>query len=859
VAIYHLSAKIVSRQSGRSVVAAAAYRAGQSLEEEATGITHDYTRKEGVEHSEILAPEGAPDWVHDRSKLWNTIEAVEKRKDAQLAREIEIGLPIELDADQQLALLREYAKREFVARGMVADFSIHRDDPNNPHAHILLTMRRVSEKGFGLKERSWNERSKLMDWRQGWEEVTNEHLARAGLAVRIDHRSLKAQGLILEPGRKIGVGLERQKALGLPDRIADRVTEQREIARENGQRILENPHLALKSLTHTQATFSKQDIAKFLHTRTDGAEQFQAALLKVTTSPELVSLGRDDRNVERFTSREMLKLEASLLQRAQDLAQRSGHAVAASRAASVLSQHRLSSEQHHAFGELVAQGDLKALVGVAGSGKSRLLAAAREAWEAEGFTVKGAALSGIAAENLTLASGIQSRTLASFEWAWNHDRDPLTSRDVIVIDETGMVGTRQLARFLDVAESAGAKVVLVGDPEQLQAIEAGAPFRGIVAQSGMAELNEVQRQRHPWQREATRELASGSTANALTRYEGEGAVIQVPTREAARTALLARWAKEGKEHPDQSRLMMAYTREDVRELNELARTLRQQQGELGHAEKIATGRGVKEFAVGDRLYFLRNEKSLGVKNGSLGTIEVIRDKIVQVRLDGRDRERVAVDTRFYTDLDYGYAATVYKAQGSTVDRTYLLATPHYDRHATYVALSRHRESATVFYGAQDFGAIPENLGQRAEIRARFLTALSRARPKELAHDYLDRDVTGIQAGRGAVGTPARVGPTRNLSIDEVQRQGREAWLAQQADRRAREQAGELQPDQNRTPMPERDARPLSVDELRAQGREAWRRLREQGPPAPDPESTRGQELERDRDRGLEKEGPELDL
>jgi Ti-type conjugative transfer relaxase TraA len=854
MAIYHLSAKIVSRESGRSVVAAAAYRAAQSLEEEGSGITHNYTRKEGVEHSEILAPEGAPDWVYDRSALWNTIEAVEKRKDAQLAREIEVGLPIELDSDQQLALLREYVKREFVARGMVADFSIHRDDANNPHAHILLTMRRLTAQGFGLKERSWNERAKLLDWRRGWEEVTNESLAHAGLAVRIDHRSLKAQGLTLEPGRKIGVGLERQRSGELPDRIADRVAEQREIARENGERILIDPKIALKGLTHGQATFSRQDLAKFLHTRTDGADQFQAALLKVTTSREIISLGRDDREVERFTSREMLALEAGLLERAQDLAHRDGHAVAKSRVASVLSQQRLSREQTAAFEQLISGGDLKTLVGVAGSGKSRLLAAAREAWEAEGFTVKGAALSGIAAENLTVASGISSRTLASFEWAWNHDRDPLTERDVLVIDETGMVGTRQLARVLDVAEMAGAKVVLVGDPEQLQAIEAGAPFRGIVAQTGVAELQEVQRQRHTWQRTATQELATGSTAEALGRYERNGALIQVSTREAARTALLARWAKEGKEHPGQSRLMLAYTREDVRELNELARALRQQTGELGSAEKIATERGVKEFAVGDRLYFLRNEKSLGVKNGSLGTIEAIRENIVQVKLDGRDT-RVAVDTRFYKDLDYGYAATVYKAQGSTVDRAYLLATPHYDRHATYVALSRHRESATVFYAAEDFGLVPENAAQREEVRARLQHALSRARPKELVHDYLDRE-SAAQAGRVPGGGPGRDRAGPRPSIDELQRQGREAWLALQVERRAKERASEQQRESNQQTL-ERNDRPLSLDEQRAQGREAWKRLREQGPPAPASEHQKTPEQERD--RGHEIEGPDLEL
>jgi Ti-type conjugative transfer relaxase TraA len=747
MAIYHLSVKVHSRKSGKSIVAAAAYRAGQSLEEEQTGITHNYTRKQGVEYSEILAPEGSPDWVFDRSRLWNAVEATEKRKDSQLAREVEVGLPIELGKAEQEALLREYVQREFVSKGMVADFSIHRDDENNPHAHILLTMRSVTKEGFGPKMRGWNERAKLMDWRQGWEEVTNEHLARAGLAVRIDHRTLKAQGLDLEPGRKIGVSRERQTGGALPFRIADRVAEQAEIARENGQKIVADPGLALKALTHGQATFSHRDIAKYLHTRTEASEQFQAALLKVTTSKELVSLGRDDRGQERFTSREMLELERQVLEQAEDLHGRGGHGMGDSRVAAVKSQHSLTDEQVLAYEELTAKGDLKLLVGVAGSGKSRMLAAAREAWEAEGYTVKGAALSGIAAENLATASGIQSRTLASFEYGWKQDRDPLTSKDVLVIDEAGMVGTRQLARVIQAAHDARAKVVLVGDPEQLQAIEAGAPFRGIAARHGVSQLNQVQRQRHAWQREATQELAKGQTVDALARYAGQGGVVQVATRALARDAMLARWAKDSQTLPAESRLMLAYTRDDVRELNLAARALRQQRGELGLQASIETARGIRPMAAGDRVYFLRNEKSLGVRNGSLGTIEAMADNVIQVRLDSEDR-RVAVDTRFYNDLDYGYAATVYKAQGTTVDRTYLLATAHYDRHATYVGLSRHRESATVFYATEDFGAPPENRTQSEALQERMFAVLSRARPKELVHDYLERDLDRTDPMRG---------------------------------------------------------------------------------------------------------------
>ncbi len=274
MAIYHLTAKVISRAQRKSALASAAYRAADKLHDERLGKTFDYTRKRGVSHSEILAPEGAPGWTRNRERLWNVIEACEKRKDSQLAREIEIALPRELEPVAQIDLVRSFVRREFVPKGMVADFSLHRDNPENPHAHILLTLRRLGENTFGLKERSWNSRSNLSTWRVGWQEVANEHLARAGLSNRIDHRTLKAQQIDLIPGRKIGVSLIRQQDPTLPRRITERVEEQHRIARLNGEIILAKPSIALRALKHQQAAFTQADIARFLSTRTHGAEQF---------------------------------------------------------------------------------------------------------------------------------------------------------------------------------------------------------------------------------------------------------------------------------------------------------------------------------------------------------------------------------------------------------------------------------------------------------------------------------------------------------------------------------------------------------------------------------------------------------
>ncbi len=225
-------------RGGQSIVASAAYRSAERLHDQRLDQGFDYRAKLGVEHVEILAPEGAPAWVIDRQALWNAVEAVERRKDAQLAREIEVALPVELDLTPQIELVRAFAKEAFVAKGMVVDLAIHTDNPENPHAHLLLTTREITAAGFGAKRRDWNSKEQLLEWRERWAALTNEHLRQAGIEVSIDHRSLADQGIDLLPGRKIGISRERQETEDLPPNLKERVQQQREIAAENGRRIL---------------------------------------------------------------------------------------------------------------------------------------------------------------------------------------------------------------------------------------------------------------------------------------------------------------------------------------------------------------------------------------------------------------------------------------------------------------------------------------------------------------------------------------------------------------------------------------------------------------------------------------------
>ena len=198
MAAYRCSVQVVSRGAGRSAVAAAAYRAGVTLRDDRQGIIHDYTRKQDVAHSEILLAAGSPAAFADRETLWNAVEAGERRKDAQLAREVEVMLPRELTHSQNLELVRGYVAEQFVASGMVADVSFHNghrasDGGEQPHAHIMLTMREMTADGFGKKAREWNGAEQLETWRTAWADHANRSLERAGRPERIDHRSLAAQ------------------------------------------------------------------------------------------------------------------------------------------------------------------------------------------------------------------------------------------------------------------------------------------------------------------------------------------------------------------------------------------------------------------------------------------------------------------------------------------------------------------------------------------------------------------------------------------------------------------------------------------------------------------------------------------
>ena len=238
-------------------------------------------------------------------------------------------------------------------------------------------------------------------------------------------------------------------------------------------------------------------------------------------------------------------------------------------------------------------------------------------------------------------------------------------------------------------------------PSQLQAIEAGAAFRSLAEAHGALEITEIRRQRDDWQRDATRALATGRTGEAINAYGENGMVHSADTREAARAELVDGWDRARTNDPASCRIILTHTNAEVRDLNVAARDKLRARDELGGDVDVETERGERQFARGDRIMFLRNERGLGVKNGTLGTVEQVAPGHMAVRTD--DGRNVAFDVADYAHIDHGYAATFHKSQGVTVDQAHILATPDMDRHSAYVGLTRHRDGVQLHYGRDDFG------------------------------------------------------------------------------------------------------------------------------------------------------------
>ncbi len=571
MAIYHFSSKIISRSS-RNTVRALAYRTGCKVYDYSIGQLM-VTRKKmyEVQHVELLLSQDAPEWSCKLKELFSVdrqkgvqqfsdiVEAAERRRDAQVYRELEFALPQELSNEQNISLVREYLQDQCCKLGIsvLANFHFDIDEETGerkPHCHALLLTRSITNEGLALKkERAWNQKSQHETWREQWAAYVNFHLKMYGIEQQIDHRSNAERGIEIEPQSKRGTNIKDMEFRGgnNPKDLFSTVTSEKAIAfREsklrNVCRIIRKPEIVLDIVSKHHSTFMWGDVEKVLNRYIDDRDLYQQLERKLKNSKELVLLRYESvknkdgliGDLSIYTTRFMVEAEISLEQLAERLSKTKSHEVYRHKVNAIITQYDqklskhggLSLDQKKALHHITAPDQLSCVVGYAGAGKTTALEAAKEIWETEGYKVYGLAPTGRAAQNLA-QSGISSQTLHKFLKSHKEGRCQYKANSVLVLDEAGMVDTSRFDEFLQAVNDLKVKAVIVGDGAQLQPVEAGPAFRLVTDKIGSSHLEKVIRQEEVWQQEGTKLFGTLKTEEALQAYHQRGYIHFIDEKE----------------------------------------------------------------------------------------------------------------------------------------------------------------------------------------------------------------------------------------------------------------------------------------------------------------------------------------
>lgn len=717
MAIAFARMNIHTRSKGHSAVRGAAYRAGSKLYDERTGETHDYTNRHDVTFHRIILPSGVDKKFEHQETFWNELEKCEKRKDSQLAKDLQLALPRELDEAQRIALVMNFVYENFTVHHIPVDVSIHNDDDGNPHGHLFFPTRRIYGDKFSThKARDLNPVFKNSKSGKGfiseterlgeeWRFAQNKFAKDNDLDFVVDANHVTPQK---HEGRIRGEEEHYLRATNLL---------QKQATIELG---LDNPNTIINHLSATFSVFSERDVQRLVFKTLTGLEEgsdgeqgsggnhthiFQNLMAKILQNPQILALGPGEDGRDRYTTRGNYQKESRMEEQAIALRserQYQYHSVNPKALKQALINHGLNEEQVAAVKHITGSEGVACVVGRAGTGKtSYVLNAARAAWEESGYRVLGTAFSGTAAKGLEHSSGIKSRTLDALHSSILKGYTTLGENDIVVMDEAGMTDLSHMTNLMNAVYEARAKLVLVGDPAQLQPVGPGAPFRALLSAIGFSELVDIRRQATAGDRQASIDFAQGNIIKALNYYDDEDRVFLHKNSTVSQNALIKDWfAGFNKDKPN-VQLILSFQNKDIKQLNALARQTLKQNKAIGTEEHRVSSHYIDSLVLGDRLLFLKNQPKLGVCNGDFATVQTIHDQIIEAKLDNGDI--VTFNPKDYKHFTYGYAATVHKSQGATFDNIYVHASGYgWDRFLTYVAMTRHKLSVKLYADEESY-------------------------------------------------------------------------------------------------------------------------------------------------------------
>ncbi|MBK2270193.1 AAA family ATPase [Francisella philomiragia] len=721
MAISYIQAKIVGRSFGHNAVQAAAYRSRSKLFDSATGRTFNFDNlansKQDLIHSNIILPNTAftekftkdSHPFNSREQLWNSIEKIENthnRKDsAQLAVDFVIALPKELSHQENIELANRFIKETYVDRfNIAADINIHDEGNGNPHAHVMLTFRQLNGIEFSTRKHR-NILPSVINM-QGRDFVRNDGLNKKYTDFQNRYfKEINKDLVVDQTGIVPTIRMTRDKNNGGFNK--EHLEENRKVLQANADIVSQDHNKIIDILSHRQSTFNKADIQSLVYKCTQSKpELYDEVVKKVLTSERLINLGYSTAGRETFTIEANFKNDLKLLSIASELEGRRTLDIRNKDLVEVAKEKTLKDEQFNAIKHITSSGDISCLVGYAGAGKTYTMSALNEVYARNGIKVYGTSISGKAVQGLQDEAGIQSNTIAKMvqDYKSGSDESLPKNNSVLVVDEAGMVGIDDMLTLERIAKERNLKLVLVGDPRQLEAISKGNPFKAILEQSGFATMKSITRQKDERDQKATVWCGQGKLGLAINHYYDKGN-IHIQSKEDNHQAIISKYESYLNSNAVSDTLMLAFTRRDVAVLNDKAREVLLKKGFVTEGINIGINSSnsksktlmitdQKSFSVGDRIIFTSGgyvENGEAVKTSLFADIKSIKENVITVITNENNPREVSFDVTKFNNFDYGYAATVHKSQGATVKNVInYVSNNNWDSHLSYVAMSRHK-------------------------------------------------------------------------------------------------------------------------------------------------------------------------
>ena len=702
MAIGFARAQYVKRSAGQNACCKAAYNSRESIQFEGTRFQeakkYDFSNREKPLYHEVILPGGIHKKFKDPEVLWNASEQKENRKNSQVALEIVLALPDdkEVSNEDRINLTKIFVEEHFVSKGIAAQIDIHfpEDKKHNYHAHILSLTRRFDINGSNLSSHKARDlapsvaKGFVVDgthWCNSWTKLQNVYFEEKGIALRVD-----PSGVV--PQNHMGPIRMRGRAFSLMDDQQKRI--------DHNKYLSKDPSLILESLTKNMSTFSKSDAQLFIDKHVDTCDQL-GAIEAFWKQKDLIQLYDkvSEKPLDRYTSKSVIEEEYKILRLVDKIYQRKINKFE-------LSQDikNLSHEQKSAFLGVCSGRMISCIEGYAGTGKSFVLSSLKDEYEKQGYIVRGLGPDN-ATVNVLKEKGLsKSENIHRFLFSDHYlGKNIQKGQELWIVDESGKLGNKSLLELLKLAERNRAQVVFSGCNSQMSSVDRGGMFQLICDRTDTYVLEDVRRQKSEKQREIAKRLAKGELGYAIDQLSSTGSMHWNKDSKSSMESLVCKWADDQKHFPHCSSIIIAYTNNEVRVLNELVRSIRKSKSDISEREFLCDTRHGKVFvSVGDKIEFRKNDKELGLINGDKGTlISAEKDKfeVLITNSSGRSRS-IQFDPKKYSHYQLGYATTYFRSQGQTVDRSYVMFSPYMNKEAFYVGLTRHVNKSNLFISEQ---------------------------------------------------------------------------------------------------------------------------------------------------------------